>query len=327
VDTVYFGGGTPSLLAPEAVGRLVERIRASFSLLPGAECTMEVNPGTVDRRRLAAYRAAGIDRLAVGVQSLSDEALRFLGRRHTAADAVRAVREAREAGFSRVGLDLIYGLPGQTDVGLREDLERAADLGPDHLSCYLLTVEPGTPLARDCAAGRTPPPDPADQGRQFDLVFEVLGARGYRRYEVSNFARSPSGECRHNRKYWTFAPYLGFGPSAHSCRGEVRSWNAPDLEGYLRALSAGGLPDGGMETLDRDQRMIEAVFLGLRMAEGIDTALFEERFGCRFAERFGPVLDALEGEGMGSLADGAFVLTPRGFRFADGIARRLVACL
>jgi oxygen-independent coproporphyrinogen-3 oxidase len=326
-DTIYLGGGTPSLMPPDGVAGILEALGDHFLLEADVECTMEINPGTVSRASLSAYRQAGINRLTIGIQSFSDDSLAFLGRIHSARDGIRAVQEARDAGVENLGIDLIYGLPGQEASDWLRDLETAVALSPEHLSCYLLTVEAGTPLGRDCREGRTTPLPDDDQAHLFTLTREVLTKAGYRHYEISSFARSPGTVSRHNMKYWTFAPYLGFGPSAHSYRDPIRSWNARDLDRYRQCLEKGQSPEDGRETLSREQRMIEAVFLGLRMIDGIDTDGFARRFGGRLELLLGPVLAGLEGEGMVVRSGNRIALTPAGLLVADGVARRLVDAL
>ncbi|MFZ7128106.1 MAG: radical SAM family heme chaperone HemW [Desulfobacterales bacterium] len=327
VDTVYFGGGTPSLLPPESVERILGGLAGAFDILPGAECSLEVNPGTVDAYNLAGFRGAGINRLTIGIQSFSDDVLRFLGRIHTGGQALRTVAEARKTGFSNIGLDLIFGIPGQVEAAWRGDLEQAVALSPEHLSCYQLTYEEGTALDRARRAGRFEPLTDDAMARLFETTREVLSEAGFHHYEVSNFARSPELFSRHNMKYWTFAPYLGFGPSAHSYRHPDRFWNLPDIEGYLSALSEGRTPATGRERLDRDQQMIEFLFLGMRMTTGIDIRQFEYRFGVRFTERFEPVLQALGEEDWIRMEGGRCRPTFRGMAYADGISRRLIDCL
>ncbi len=327
-DSLYFGGGTPSLLSPEQILALIERSRRFFGLAADAEITLEANPGTVGRETLEGLRAAGINRLNLGIQSFSDASLTFLGRIHSAAEACRSIDEARRAGFDDIGLDLIYGLPGQRPRDWRADLEVALAAAPVHLSCYMLTYAAGTPMDKDRLQGRIRPlPEEAVAGL-FELTVETLTASGFVHYEVSNFAcgGSPPAWSRHNRKYWNGGPYFGFGPAAHSFDGSRRSWNEPDLDAYQKALGQGRLPAGGREVLTREQRMTEAVFLGLRQSEGIDMGDFQTRFAVDAGQLFGRVMADLVDEGLAASDGRRFWLTRRGLLVADAAALRLAAC-
>jgi putative oxygen-independent coproporphyrinogen III oxidase len=323
-DTLYFGGGTPSLLAPAAVARIIDAAAGRFGLVPDSEITLEANPGTVTLERLAAYRAAGVNRLNLGLQTLDPRGLRLLGRIHDAAQGTAAVRMARKAGFANLGLDLIYGLPGQRVDDWQRDLARATALSPEHLSCYMLTIEPDTPLARDCREGRIQPLADHRVRRLFETTVHTLAGAGYGFYEVSNFARSPALRSRHNTKYWHGAPYAGLGPAAHSFFPWTRSWNVADLDAYFAAVAAGGLPVAETEHLTREQQMIESVYLGLRQADGIDVHDFERRFDVVFDEMFGPVLKDLAGREMIRPAPGRCALSLAGMLYLDSITGRMV---
>lgn len=323
-DTLYIGGGTPSVLDPIHIRRVIRAARSRFDLSVDAEVTMEVNPGTVSLAKLADYRAAGVNRLTIGIQSFQDRQLRFLGRIHTGREAFRTVAMARNAGFENVGLDLIYGLPGQTETAWRSDLETAVALAPPHLSCYMLTIEPGTPMAEDLGRGRFEAVGETAASDLFVLTQSVLGNAGYRQYEISNFARSASGRSKHNLKYWTFAPYLGLGPAAHSYRTSVRWWNHRSVERYLRDIGRGKPPVAEMEKLGRKQRMMEAIYLRLRTAEGIDVASFNRKFQADFNSRFAEPMATLEAEDMLSSSERDCRLTPKGMRFHEGVARMLI---
>lgn len=326
-DTIYLGGGTPSLLSPDQVGRILDAIRGRFVVCPDAEITLEANPGTVTPGTLRGFRRAGVNRIHIGVQSFSEAGLRFLGRIHSGDEARLSVRWAREAGFDNIGLDLIYGLPDQTEADWTADMEAAVALAPHHLSSYMLTYEPGTPLARRKEKGRFRPLPEDRVGRLFLATVRFLGEKGYAPYEVSNFAVSPEKRSRHNRKYWSSAPYLGFGPSAHAFLPPERRWNAPTLEEYLTLLATGKPAVVGREVLSYGQQIIEAVYLGLRQNEGIRISAFEERFGLGFEETFGTVLSELRKNGwMKTDAPGRCALTPPGMLFLDGITAMLVSC-
>jgi oxygen-independent coproporphyrinogen-3 oxidase len=294
-----------------------------------AEVTLEVNPGTVDRQRLGDYRSAGVNRLNIGLQSLKEATLRSLGRIHSADQGLATYRWAEAAGFDNLGIDLIYGLPGQTLGGWRSELQAAVDLAPRHLSCYTLTVEPGTPLAARVDAGDCQRPDEKRVGDLFTFTIDDLARRGYRQYEISNFARRAADptvdwRSRHNRKYWNGAPYLGFGPSAHSFRNRRRWWNHRDLERYLAACRSGRLPTAGEETLTREQRLMESIYLGLRQTDGIDADAIGNRFGIDLIERLKPELGRLTREGLVGDDASRIRLTVRGMLFLEQVAGRLL---
>ena len=324
VDTLYIGGGTPSVLEAGSLERILATAGKTFPFLPRAEVTLEANPGTLDSDLLRAFKAGGGNRLNIGVQSFRDERLRFLGRVHSGQAAVQAIDAARAAGFDNIGLDLIYGLPGQTRADWLADLQRAVAFAPEHLACYLLTYEPGTPLERLRRAGRVQPLAESAAAELFDATCEYLASAGYRQYEISNFARTDAHRSRHNLKYWTGAPYVGLGPSAHSFSGTERRWNVRSVDQYVRSLAAGRLPVEGRERLDRSQQMIEALYLGLRMTAGIDLEAFDRRFGVDFRGEYRELLAEFGAEGYVAIAAGRCALTRRGMRFQDSITARFV---
>ncbi len=329
-DSIYIGGGTPSVLAPLMIGRILDAIHRRYTVLPGAEITMEANPGSagcMDLSGLKGVRSAGVNRINIGVQSFREENLAFLGRIHTSGEARRAMERARKAGFDNLGIDLIHGLPNQTRRAWIEDLDEAVNRGPEHLSCYMLTYETGAPLERDLRMGKFRPLPESACAELFTTTIEFLDHRGYAQYEISNFARTPGHRSRHNRKYWTHAPYLGLGPSAHAYIPPVRRWNRADLRGYIRGLRAGELPVEDREIPTREQRMIETIFLGLRQTDGIRVDRFEKRFGLNFHDMFGPVVSNLAAEGkMASGADRC-ALTRQGMLYLDAVAGLLIDAL
>ena len=237
-ETIYLGGGTPTVLPAEWLADILARLRMRFALAEDPEITVEANPGTVDEEQIAALLAAGANRLSLGVQSLSDDVLRTLGRVHSAAEAQAAIGAARAAGCADLNLDLIYGVPNQSLQDWRETLQRALDADAEHISTYALSVEPGTPLAADIDAGRLPSPDDDLSADMYAAAADLLPASGYEHYEISNFAR-PNRACRHNRRYWANAEYLGLGVSAHSHRGGLR-WN--HLRGGFRPAEQRRIP-------------------------------------------------------------------------------------
>jgi oxygen-independent coproporphyrinogen-3 oxidase len=327
-DTIYFGGGTPSILDPAEVEEIIDQLNSRLRMDGPVEVTLEANPGTVDPDRLRGYRSAGVTRLNLGVQSFREENLRLLGRIHSAGQAHDAVAAARRAGFEDIGLDLIYGLPGQTMGAWRMDIESALAYDPEHLACYMLSVEPGTPLAEDERLGRFRPAAEEDTARLFLETSERLAERGYHHYEISNFARGAAsgGDARvsrHNSKYWAYAPYLGFGPAAHSFRPPRRLWNQRDIRRYIADLQAGRRAPGGEETLTADQQMLEVVMLGLRTAAGIDRADFRARFGLDFNARYGAAAEELAARGLLALENGRCAPTRQGMLFLNTVVAAL----
>lgn len=324
VDSLYIGGGTPSVLRDAAVGRIIETARAVFGPSNDAEITIEVNPGTVTPQTLAAYRRLGVNRLNIGVQSFDDARLAFLGRIHDATAGADAIRAARGAGFERIGIDLIFGLPGQTPADWRADLTRAISFAPEHLSCYLLSYEPGTPLFQRRSQKEVRPLGEARCADLYEVTAECLEAAGYLHYEVSNFARTDAFRSRHNSKYWSGAPYVGLGPSAHSYIDPVRWWNHGDVDAYIAALSAGKPAPGQKEVLNREQQMTEAIYLGLRTSDGIDPAEFQKKFNVDLPALFAETLAALAEDGLLHAGTRRLRLSRRGMLFLDHIAGMFV---
>jgi putative oxygen-independent coproporphyrinogen III oxidase len=327
-DTIYIGGGTPSLLAPAEVEAIVAGLFSKFRFERPVEVTLEANPGTVGFEKLRGFRSAGVNRLNLGVQSFQEQNLERLGRIHSAGQAQAALESARRAGFETVGLDLIYGLPGQTRRGWAADLESALAYAPDHIACYMLTVEPGTPLAEDRRCGRFRPAPAGAAADLFRMTSEFLAARGFRHYEVSNFARCGADGAarisRHNCKYWTHAAYLGFGPAAHSFLPPTRFWNQRDVKGYVEALQRGGRPVAGKETLTVEQEMMEAVLLGMRTAAGVDLSGFRNRFGVDFMQVHGAAAAELASQGLLRLEAGRCAPTLRGMLYVNTVTAALV---
>lgn len=324
-DTLYIGGGTPSILEPAEIGQIIAVVDSKLPLAGTVEVTLEANPGTVDFKKLKGFRAAGVTRLNIGVQSFREENLRMLGRIHSAGQAHAALADARRAGFEDVGLDLIYGLPGQSRESWMADLESALAHEPAHLACYMLSVEPGTPLAEDQRLGRFRPAPEEDAADLFMATSELLAGRGFRHYEISNFARR-AGEggrqartSRHNGKYWSYAPYLGFGPAAHSFLPPRRFWNHRDMQRYIEDLKAGRRPLGGEETLSLDQQMMEVIMLGLRTSAGIDLEVFRMRFGKDFRSLFGPAADQLAARGLLRMGRGSCAPTRKGMLYLNSV--------
>jgi len=288
IDTIYFGGGTPSLLAPEAVASILQAIDYHFNVTRNAEITLEANPGTVSEPRLADYRMAGINRLSLGLQSCNDKQLVNLGRLHTHHDGVSAYKSARNAGFDNISLDLIFALPEQTFVELEEDLGIYLELAPEHLSCYGLTAEPGTPLLQRITSGTLSLPDEDFYADAFMLIHERLTAAGYEHYEIANYARDGYAS-HHNLGYWHRRSCLGIGAGAHSfqCEEWGSRWEVPtDLTTYRQTLQAGLEPSQCLEIFDRDSALRETIYLALRTRRGITDAELQQQFGCTLQQAF-----------------------------------------
>lgn len=322
-ETVYFGGGTPSLCAPGQIRRLLAVLAERLELAPGAEITLEANPATADRDSLAGFRRAGVNRLSVGVQSASDACLAQLGRAHSAAQAERLVREARAAGFENLSCDVIYGLPGQTVPQFRQDLESVTAWKPDHISLYALTLETGTPLAARVAAGQEPLPDEDAAADMYEWSREYLLKNGFLQYELSNFSK-PGKACRHNLLYWTDGEYLGLGTAAHSYENGVRSWNGSNLREYLQILEQGENPEKGREKLKLTKKIAEELIMGLRLTEGVSKAKFTSRYGHRWQLAFQEAIQNMVQSGLLQEEEQNLHLTPRGMLLSNVVFRALV---
>jgi oxygen-independent coproporphyrinogen III oxidase len=330
VATVYFGGGTPSLLPLAEMERLIEGLRRRFAVAAEAEVSLEANPESVELDYLRGLRTLGVNRLSLGAQSFDEEELRLLGRIHTAAEAAAAYDAARRAGFADVGLDLIFGLPEQRPSRWRRSLEKALRLGPEHLSLYALTVEEGTPLALAISEGRAQEPEEDAQAAMYTESEELLEAAGYEHYEISNWAR-PGHRCRHNLTYWETRPYLGLGAGAHSYLGGCRFANTPLPKDYIELVQASGPPEEGangldlsrmpqvasLERLDAQTEMADTVILGLRLTEGVALAGFRERFGVGLEERYAQEISELTTLGLLEVSAGRLRLTKRGHLLAN----------
>jgi oxygen-independent coproporphyrinogen-3 oxidase len=280
--TLYFGGGTPSLMAPELVGLVIAAARERFSLEPDAEVTLEANPGTLTPRRLDGYLEAGVNRLSLGIQSFEDRLLKRLGRVHSSAEALSAFQDARRAGFDNISIDLMHSLPGQSLSQWREALKLAVSLAPEHVSAYALSIEEGTPFERLHDEGALPLPSEDEAAAMFEATTDVLTAAGYRHYEISNYALA-GRHSRHNSAYWNRLGYLGFGAGAHSFwtpDGLGRRWKNPgDRAAYAAGIAAGRPVDEEPEQLTLKDALSESFFLGLRMLDGLDLAPLFERYG------------------------------------------------
>jgi putative oxygen-independent coproporphyrinogen III oxidase len=318
VATVFFGGGTPTLLAPESLGGILGEIDGAFGLQPGAEVTVEANPETVDPRVLEKLRAQGVTRVSFGMQSSVPHVLRVLDRVHEPGRPQQCVRWAKSAGFEHVSLDLIYGTPGESDDDWRRSLDAAITARPDHISAYALVVEEGTRLAARVRRGEVEPPDDDVLADRYLIADEMLAAAGFAWYEISNWAASDAARCAHNMLYWTGGDWWGFGPGAHSHVGGTRWWNVRHPAAYAARLAGGRSPAQGREVLTAAERATERVMLGTRLAEGLPlTGLTAD--ACQAAER--AVASRLIDPS--SFTRGRVVLTRQGRLLADAVVRDL----
>lgn len=309
VDTVFVGGGTPTLLPVAELAAILRAVDQRFGLAPGAEVTVEANPDSLDAAALAALREAGFTRISLGMQSAVARVLAVLERSHTPGRAVAAAAEARAAGFDHVSLDLIFGTPGESDADWQASLDAVAAAPVDHASAYPLEVKPGTALAARVRRGELPPPDPDVQSRRHAMAEATFAAAGLRWYELANWART-GGECRHNLGYWRGDEWWGIGPGAHGHTAGTRWWNVRRPADHARLVAAGRLPRAGRETLDAGARRLEEVMLGLRLREGLVLA----------GE---PAAARLEAEGLIAVAAGRATLTARGREQADRVTLAL----
>ena len=315
--TVYIGGGTPTALPAQLLTGILQTLRDTAGI--PQECTVEANPGTVDADCLAQLRAAGANRLSLGVQSFDDRLLRAIGRIHTAEEARAAFRAARAAGFDNISLDLMYGLPTQTLDDLKESVAETLALAPEHISVYGLIVEEGTPFAAAEAARQLALPSEEVAEEMYDYLMEELPAHGYARYEISNFARA-GYESRHNRGYWRNVPYLAVGAAAHGYIDGVRWGNEPDTERYIRAIQTGRsvrMPEDTERT--RENAMEEYAFLALRTREGIDTADFQRTFGTDIDAVYGTVIEKYITQGLLRRAEKHVALTDAGMKLGNEV--------
>jgi oxygen-independent coproporphyrinogen-3 oxidase len=317
-DSIYFGGGTPSLIEPQEIARLIAACRSAFEVTSDAEITMEANPETVTTARLAAYRAAGVNRLSYGVQSFRDEELRRLSRLHTADRARDAVREAREAGFDNVSLDLMMWLPEQRVSDWLQSVDAAIALAPDHLSLYLLEIYPNAPLKDEMLRARWSQAPDEDAEAMYLSAMDRLEAAGLDQYEISNVARA-GRRSRHNLKYWSDGEWLGFGCGAHSTSGGVRWKNFSATTDYLDRLALGQSPAVDARVMSREERLGDALFTGLRLTDGVDLQALEERYGVDVWQRYGAELERFVAAGWLVHEAARLRLTRRGMLLAHDV--------
>ncbi len=343
VNTIFFGGGTPSYLPDGHIGGMLEAIRGAFHVARDAEITVEANPDDLDQPQYRRLRSQGVNRLSIGVQSLDDGLLALLGRRHGSEQAIKAFREAQAAGFTNINLDLMYGLPGQTMAQWRDTVENTVSLGPAHLSLYCLTVEEGTPLHRWVREGKLPEPDPDLAADMYQCARGLLADAGYHHYEISNWAKTSDNsslEARHNVGYWRNLPYLGVGPGAHSRLGNHRFWHVslpqlyidsvkqweeanPQPLGALNEEVLRGVPPvGGQEHITPQLACAETMFLGLRLLDGLDLAEASAQAGADLETVYGPEIEDLIGLGLLERQDGRLRLAESAYFIANQVFMR-----
>jgi oxygen-independent coproporphyrinogen-3 oxidase len=315
-DTIYFGGGTPSLLKPKQIGLIIESLRNKYAINPDCEITLEANPETVNGDYFEKIKGIGVNRISIGIQSFDDAELKTLGRIHAAQTGLDAIKAARESGFDCLSIDLIFGIPGQDIDSWRKNLAIAINQNPAHISAYGLTVERDTPLEALIQSGKLDTVDEQVQLEMYEILVKTMTRNGYGRYEISNFAKTGK-ESRHNLKYWRDNFYMGFGPSAHSYDGETRKANVRNLAQYCEMLNSNREPIGFREQLSSEQKTMERLMMGIRLAEGVILA---------------DVISAIDKANMKSLADdglvdidaGKLIITEKGLPVTDKIIAKLI---
>ena len=312
-STLYMGGGTPSLLNNRELSTLMDFLFRNFRFSPDTEITIEANPDDITPEKLKCYRDIGINRISLGVQSFDDRALQYLNRRHTARQTEKALEWIRAAGFTNLGIDLMYGFEGQTQAAWVGTMKQALDFRPEHLSCYQMTYSAGTPFGNKLAQGRITQMGEEEERAFFLLTSRFLEQEGYIHYEISNFARDEKHVSLHNRKYWRHAPYLGIGPGAHSFLEGRRWWNVRSVEDYCRMLSNGYLPVEESETLSIEQHRLEMLCLGFRTVDGIDLGLVRNR------PQSEKILRKIQESGLVEVHGGRAIPTRTGFLVADSL--------
>jgi oxygen-independent coproporphyrinogen-3 oxidase len=322
VQTIYFGGGTPSLLDLSDLEVILKTIREHYFIDPGVEITLEANPDDITEEKLMAWKGVGINRLSLGVQSFFEEELRWMNRAHNSNQAINGLTLARQY-FPNMTMDLIYGSPLLTDEMWKQNVDRALALDIPHLSCYALTVEEKTPLSKLISTAKQVDVDPDKQARQFLLLMNWLRENGYEHYEVSNFAKK-GFRSRHNSSYWKGEKYLGLGPSAHSYNGRERRWNIANNTIYSRGI-LDGQPNRESELLTREQTLNEYIMISLRTVEGLDLEAVEKKFGVPEKDRLIARAKKFQSGGLLLLSDSKAILTDEGMLRADGIASDLFA--
>lgn len=321
-DTIYFGGGTPSLLRAADIERILTALRRRYAVTAGAEITLEANPDSMSRAYARDLAALGVNRVSLGLQSTDDGLLRCLGRIHTAAQGQKAVQDVWAAGIQNISVDFMYGLPGQTIDLVQDDMQALAELPVTHASIYSLIVEDGTPLKRLVAAGKVGLPADATVETMAAVVHQAMRRNGFRHYEISSYAR-PGYASRHNLKYWQYTPYVGFGASAHSFDGTTRWANVRSLPQYIQAAGTAAVK-GEIVPIDETRAVEDYCFLALRMRQGISDQAFTRRFGRSLAAEFGPVIDALARQGLVAWQDDYLRLTETGLAYGNYVFSQFI---
>jgi len=326
VDTIYFGGGTPSILSVDDLSCIFQVIQNNWEIQENIEITIEVNPGTLSDNKIQSWIELDINRINLGVQSFNNKHLRQLGRIHNAKAAHHAIHKLKKAGFKNIGFDLIYGIFDQTIDEWNNDLRQAISYHPQHLSCYALTYEPNTPLYSQVQNKKiTPLPDHTVR-KMMDILFQVMEQKKYDHYEISNFAASISFRSKHNQKYWNGTPYIGLGAASHSFLENKRFWNISNVDAYIHKILNGCDPLENVERLTIEQQIIEFIFLELRKKEGIRIHIFDNKFPYCFTDLFSDALKELESTGYIEVTDESCRLSSNGKFFLDSICQRLVQC-
>jgi len=320
LDTIYFGGGTPSSLTPSQLATIVDALRASFTFAEDTRVFLEANPEDVTAESARQWRDLGVATLSLGVQSLADEGLQMLGRVHTVEQLKNAVTHARDAAFPTLSIDLIYGRPGQTLDGWRGEMRHALDLRPDHVSAYQLTIHPRTRFGALSARGRLVPLSETSQGEFFRATHQTMSLAGMEPYEVSQFASGEPHHSRHNTKYWRGIRYLGLGPSAHSFVGERRWWNHRKLKDWQAVIATGKRPVDGQETLTVEQQILERLMIGFRTVEGVDAGAIRDRFGVDLGQGNQELLEGWQQQQLVTVSGDHWRPTLEGLAIADTLA-------
>ncbi len=321
VQTIYFGGGTPSILAPEAINKMLDTIKTHYTISSNPEITLEANPDDITAEKARAWKRMGINRFSIGVQSFADENLQWMNRAHDASQSIQCIQTIREAGFDNFSIDLIYGTPGQTQQGWIKDLEKAIEMKIPHLSCYALTVEEGTALHHMIGSGKKEKISADEQAERFEALVQLSSLAGYSHYEISNLAL-PGKESQHNSAYWEGKSYLGFGPSAHSFSGTKRSWNIADNLKYSQSIEAGILPHEE-ETLREIDQLNEYIMTSLRSIKGMQKETIKTRWGNDKLQIISTAVEQFIRSGKIISTENSWVLSGEGRFFADGIASSL----
>lgn len=321
VETIYFGGGTPSLLEEKELAQVMDKLYGSFNISPRSELTLEANPDDIAPEKLAAWKSTGINRLSIGIQSFFDQDLQWMNRAHDARQARKCIIMAQDAGFNNLTIDLIYGTPTQSNEQWLENIQTAVGLNIPHLSCYALTVEPGTALNKMIELRRKEAVDPEKQAIQFLLLMNQLKGYGYEHYEISNFAK-PGFRSRHNSSYWQGKSYLGLGPSAHSYNGHTRKWNIANNALYIQSIRQGTIPSEE-EILSLQQQLNEFIMISLRTAEGLDLEILEKKFSPPQRLKLEKDVSKYIELGQVERINASLRLTDAGKLFADGISADL----